>query len=215
MSTGDSTLMMLLSLNLLLLVFFMLLNSMATYGKRHADEVLAEVRAGYNLPGQGNLRESQSVPEVAMAAWRAGIVSRLQGVVTNRIDLITPPQQGSAGKVEMVLPVSALFDANGKLAKGEVVRNIAAAAGSESRVTWQVVGNWNGAGMEARVANMVAQLAVEAGSAESVMGKDEALKVLVVPGLATKAAIGVQVQQVGEEAGGNVRGVEEKGNSRE
>ena len=70
MKAGDSTLMMLLSLNLLLLVFFMLLNSMATYGAKHAEEVLATVREGYDVSGPGKIKNGASVPEVPQEAWR-------------------------------------------------------------------------------------------------------------------------------------------------
>ena len=206
MSTGDSTLMMLLSLNLLLLVFFMMLNSMATYGKRHADEVMAQVRQGYNLPGKGAMRDSQAVPEVALEAWRAGMVARLQGVVINRIDLITPPQQGSASKIEMVLPASALFDTDGKLVRPETVRNIAAAAGVESRVVWQVAGNWK----DPRVAAMVAQLALQTDGAEMVYGRENVIRVTVMPGFATKPEMGVKVQQMGESVGAAVRGIDSR-----
>lgn len=213
MSTGDSTLMLLLSLNLLLLVFFMLLNSMATYGKRHADEVMKQVREGYNLPAQGAWRGGVlSAPEVPVTGWRNGMVSRLQGIAMNRIDLKVLPQEGNAGKVEIVMPLAAVFDANGKLVKPEVLRNIAAAAGSESQVMWQIVGPWERA---AKLAPYVGALTMAMGSGQMIAGAEPRLKIVVMPGSGTPSAMGLKVQRAGEDAGAEVQGVEEKGSASE
>lgn len=212
MSAGDSTLMMLLSLNLLLLVFFMMLNSMATYGKKHAEEVLTSVREGYDLAGKAALRGSETVPEVPMAAWRSGVVSRLQGVIVNRIELRTLPQQGNASSVEMVMPLSAVFRPDGQVLEPELMRNIAAAAGSESRIIWQVLGPLQDG---PRLARMVAALALEAGRAEMVVAAQTSVKLVVTPGLATRPDMGLKLQSVGEDAGAKVQGVDEKAGNRE
>lgn len=211
MSVGDSTLMMLLSLNLLLLVFFMLLNSMATYSDRHASEVLAKVREGYDLPGPAMNAES-NLPEVPTEAWRAGIVTRLQGITLNRIELRVLPQQGSANKVEVTLPLSAVFDAQGQIIAPEFLRNLASAAGPESTVKWQIVGTWKDAD---RYALMAAALATETGEAEFTEGSEQLVRVTVVPGAATRPQMGLQVQDVGEAAGAAVRGLDEKAVPRE
>ena len=211
MSVGDSTLMMLLSLNLLLLVFFVLLSSMATYSDRHASEVLARVREGYDTPGPKQ-RDGVNVPEVPMAVWRAGIVSRMQGISINRIDLRVSPQQGSANKVQVTLPLTSVFGADGKVLEPELLRNLAAAAGPESRVIWQVVGRWQDT---ATFTPMVAALATDVGEAEFVAGDEAVLRVEVTPGAATRPSMGLQVQDVGEAAGAVVKGLDAKAVPRE
>ncbi len=205
--------MMLLSLNLLLLVFFMLLNGMATHGQRHASEVLAEVRRGYDLPAGGARRDRVDVPEVPLEVWRDNVVARVQGVTMNRLDLRVSLQPGNAGVVELTLPLSSLFDAGGAVVQPELVGNLTAAAGIDSRVTWQVVGT---AGMEtSRLAVMATNLAKLAGSADLTRGNEPVVRVRVVPGLATRSGMGLQVQNVGEAAGATVQGVHELGGGRE
>lgn len=210
MSGADGTLMMLLCLNLLLLVFFMLLNSMATYGQRHADEVMAEVRRGYELPGKGG---REDVPEQPMEAWRANVAARLQGVIVNRLDLRVLPQTGNANAVEVMVPLNRMFDAAGQVLQPELVGNMEAAAGQESRVTWQVVGS--PAQDSVQLAAMAASLAVLAGRADVVRGRDAGVNIRVVPGAGTRSGMGLQVQGVGEASGGRVQGVEETGGVRE
>ena len=213
MGGADGTLMMLLSLNLLLLVFFMLLNSMATYGQRHADEILAEVRRGYSVPSGGAKAGNVDVPEVPMAAWRASTTARMQGVIVNRIDLRVLPQSGNANAVELFMPLTGMFDAAGGVLKPELVTNMAAAAGAESTVTWQVVG---AQALDAQtLAAMTANLALLAGRADLVRGSEAGVKIRVEPGLATRSGMGLNVQDVGEAAGANVQGVQDSGGVRE
>ena len=147
-----------------------------------------------------------------MVAWRAGVLSRLQGVVVNRLDLRVSPQEGNAGKLEVKLPLKTVFDASGKVANPEMLSNMVAAAGSESTLTWQVVGNFENT---EQMAGFIAALARVTGHAEAVTGEPQEVRLIVVPGAATKPNIGLQVQQVGEDAGGTVEGVQDKGTARE
>jgi hypothetical protein len=208
MSTGDSTLMMLLSLNLLLLVFFMMLNSMATYGAKHAEDVLAQVRAGYNVPSPHGKQGDGDVTEVPFASWRNGLVGRMQGMVMNRIDLRVLPQEGSAGKVEIEMPMGSIFAPDGTVNHPETVKNMMAAAGSESKVIWQVKADWT---QPEKFSRYAGSLAAQGVHVRVVGDKDQGLRVIVVPGSGTKSAMGLQVQAVGEDAGGMVKGVETKG----
>lgn len=212
MSTGDSTLMMLLSLNLLLLVFFVLLNSMATKDKKHSDSVMAQLADGYGLPAAAPKAAAGDSQDVPLTGWRAGVVTKIQGMVNNRFDLRVMPQQGNAGKIEIELPLSALFDSSGVLVRPETLRNIAAAAGSESRIIWQVKGRFDDA---ARLAMYASALAVENGRAEVVAANTDGLRVIITPGLVAPSNIGLQIQQVGEDAGGTVQGVQDKETVRE
>lgn len=213
MSTGDSTLMLLLSLNLLLLVFFVLLNSMATAGAKHVKETLAQVSQGANHPASGESSgESLTVGGAASPAWRASVLNRLQGVVMNRIDLRVLPQDGNADGLEVDIPLDAIFDAAGRMAKPEIIRNLEAAAGTETTLRWQVRDKDIDV---ARQAAMLAALAAETGHAEALAVAGRALRLMVTPGPGTKADTGLQVQQVGEGAGGTVQGVEGKDGARE
>lgn len=208
MKAGDSTLMMLLSMNLLLLVFFMLLNSMATYGAKHAQEVLAEVREGYDRQGKkAEHGDAQAAVGEAQLAWRSGVVQRMHGVVQNNLQLQVPAQMGNASKVEIDLPLDALFDPAGRLARPEVLRNLVAAAGPESQVSWQLRGDLQ----DARLMMAMNALLEETGRAEAMQASENTVRVSVLPGEATEAARGVQIQRVGEEAGGRVQGVDEVG----
>lgn len=206
MNSGDSTLMMLLSLNLLLLVFFMLLNSMATRGAKHAEDVLAEVREGYEqsrvLAGQA------SQGETPLMAWRESAIARLNGVMGNRLELRVSPQEGNAGVIELDMPLASAFNGQGALLQPELVRNVLAAAGSESTVIWTLrLSRSEGL----RASSMMASLALQGADAMFVPSQDNTLRVVVTPGSATLPSMGLNVQNVGEKAGASVRGIEPKG----
>lgn len=213
MSGADGTLMMLLSLNLLLLVFFMLLNGMAAHGQRHASEVLAEVRRGYDLPAGGARQSRVDVPEVPLEVWRDNVVARVQGVTMNRLDLRVSLQPGNAGIIELTLPLNTMFDAAGVVLQPELIGNLATAAGKESSVTWQVVGTED---MDTtKLASMTTNLALLAGNADLTRGNEPVVRIKVVPGIATRSGMGLQVQDAGEAAGARVQGVHEVGGGRE
>jgi hypothetical protein len=203
-SAADGTLMMLLSMNLLLLVFFMMLNSMGTYGAKHAQDVLAQVREGYDL--QGPLGRNGRAPALPMAAWQQGMSQRLQGLSINRLKLIKPPMEGSAQFLDVVLPLDEVFNKDGSLAQPATIRNLLAAAGEESTMVWQVEGDWETA---AAMAVMAASLAAQTGQAQVRGGDVAQLRLRVYPGGATSPDIGLAVQRVGEDAGGTAEGVQE------
>lgn len=211
MSTGDSTLMMLLSLNLLLLVFFVLLNSMATAGSRQAKQLMAQVESGSSIRTDEQTSGESLNPGSMFATWRASVVTRLQGMVVNRVDLRVQPQAGTADSVEVDVPLGSVFDDAGKLIRPEIFRNMAVAAGGDSTLKWQV----RSKGQPARLAAMLAGVATQTGHAEAVGDASEVLRLVVVPGPTAKPDTGLQVQQVGEEADGTVKGIDATGDRRE
>ncbi len=199
--------MMLLSLNLLLLVFFVLLNSMATKDTKHSDSVMAQVADGYGLPSKMLKPHANPGEDLPAAGWRAGVISRVQGVMTNRIELRVAPQVGNAGKVEIALPLSSLFDAQGRLVRPELLRNLQAAAGSESKLVWQVAGRMDDV---ARLSGFAAAIAAIHGRVEVIPATAEGLRVIITPGIVTPGSVGLQIQRVGEDAGGQIQGIQER-----
>lgn len=212
MNTGDSTMMMMLSLNLLILVFFMLLNSMATQNAKRNKENLTDVVQSASLPSNEDVISQSLTAGTPVPAWRESVLIRLQGVMVNRIDLRVLPQVGNATSVEVEIPLGAIFDANGRLLKPEIIRNMQAAAGTDSSLRWQVRGRDI---TPARRTSILATLAVAAGHAESFQTGKQALRVIVTPGLQTKPQTGLQIQQIGEDAGGVVQGVDMTGGADE
>lgn len=202
-SAADGMLIMLLSLNLLLLVFFMMLNSMGTYGARHAEDVLAEVREGYNP--KGPLERGARSPVVAMAAWQEGLSERLDGLNVNRLKLVKPPMEGNARFIDVLLPLEEVFGADGSLAQPATVRNLMAAAGNESTLLWRVEGDWQDA---PRLAKMAASLVDVTGQAQVHSASEPALRLRVTPGAATSPDVGLAVQGVSERSGGSVQGMQ-------
>lgn len=205
---GDGVLLMLLAVNLLLVAFFMMLNSISTYGAQHASDVLAKVREGYDL--QGPLGEGKALT-APKAQWQQGVVQRVQGLMISRLLLNTPPLHGNAAYVDILLPLDAVFDAEGKVKRPAVLRNIIAAAGVESRLVWQLEGPWQD---RKAFSAMLANLAQETGQAQMRGAREARLRVRVLPGVATKADTGLAIQQAGEAAGGTVQGLEGDGHGR-
>lgn len=202
---GDNVLVMLLAVNLLLLAFFMMLNSISTYGAQHANDVLAQVKEGYDL--KGPLAKGGHAMSAPKANWQQGVAQRMQGLMINRLLLNTAPMEGNATYVDVLLPLDAVFAPDGKVRQPQVLRNIIAAAGVESHLVWQIEGNWQ---QQNLMAVMLASLAQETGQAQMRGGPKPQLRVRVVPGFATKADTGLAIQQAGEAAGGEVRGLQQQ-----
>lgn len=202
-SIGDRVLILLLSLNFVLLAFFILLNSMATYESRHGKAVLAKMREGYDIQGpiQG---DGGRAPTVPMSMWQQGAVSRLQGLVINRLKLDTVPLEVDADRLVMTFPPGILVG-NGKVTQPEMVRNIMTAAGSESRVVWEVRGDIDkGAGALAANAGALMALTERVVMTQGQLGE---VRAVFLPGTATKAEVGGTLQRLSIGAGANdVRG---------
>ena len=128
-----SAVLLLLSLNFMLLAFFIMLNSMASQpGKEAEDRVLRRMAAGQ--PGEAKLvglgRESQPVQG---ETWQDRATGSVQGVLLNSIPLRTIPLDAQANRLVLELPLRVL-------ATPSVLRAIQRVAGQEWDVVWQIQG---------------------------------------------------------------------------
>lgn len=201
-SIGDRVLILLLSLNFVLLAFFILLNSMATYESRHGKAVLAKMREGYDIQGPVQGDEGRA-PKVPMSTWQQGTMARVQGLVVNRMQLDTVPLEVDADRLIMTFPYGVIVS-RGKVVQPELIRNIIEAAGSESVVRWEVSGNMV-RGAQELAANAGALMAF---TDRVIMVPGEGVvRAVFVPGHATKAGVGGTLQRLSIDGGANeVRG---------
>jgi hypothetical protein len=128
-----SSVLLLLSLNFMLLAFFIMLNSMASQpGKEAEDAVLRRMAAGQpgaaTLVGPGG--ESQPVQG---QTWQDRVTQDVQGVLLNSIPLRTIPLEAQANRLVLELPLRVL-------ATPSVLRAIQRVIGQEWRVVWHVQG---------------------------------------------------------------------------
>ncbi|NBV54560.1 MAG: hypothetical protein EBR79_02475, partial [Proteobacteria bacterium] len=157
--SADGTLLMLLSLNFLLLAFFILLNGMATRDQAgRGKDMLAQVREGYDVAGP--FAEDGTLPRQPRQEWQQGLQVRVQGLVSNRLGLTTVPLEVDAERLVMRFPLGEVFDGE-KLRRPEMVRNLMAAAGRDSVVRWEVSGPL---AQGAELAAQAGQLAIETGA---------------------------------------------------
>lgn len=200
---ADGTLLMLLSLNFLLLAFFILMNSIATRESAHAKNVLARVREGYNIQGPLGDNAGGVAPVVAKAPWQGPLVSRLQGVILNRLNLQTIPLETDADKLVMVLPLASLFDGP-RLREPQTVRNIVTAAGTTASLRWEILGRWPN---QELLAAQAATLAAETGRVAVGAGNDS-VRITFTPALTTDPDVGATLQNLGLDGGASsVEGV--------
>jgi hypothetical protein len=128
-----SSVLLLLSLNFMLLAFFIMLNSVASQpGKPAEDAVLRRTAAGQ--PGTAKLEgpggESQPVQG---EAWQDRATRDVQGVLLNTIPLRTIPLQANANQLVLELPLRVL-------ATPSVLQAIQRVTAQEWAVVWQVQG---------------------------------------------------------------------------
>lgn len=200
-SVGDRVLILLLSLNFVLLAFFILMNGMATSENHHATAVLAKMREGYDIQGP-QLGSTGTAPKVAMSNWQQVTARKIQGLVVNRLHLDTVPLQVDADRLVMVFPEGALVD-GGRVVQPEVIRNILAAAGTDASVRWEISGELvNATTMAANAGALMAAT----GQVAMVPGTG-GVRVVFIPGATTKPSTGATLQHLTIDAGANdVRG---------
>jgi|GEM_PF-7006066 len=206
-ASGDRWLVQLLSMNLLMLTFFMMLNSMSTYGDQHAKDVLASVREGYDRKGSV---AGGHVPVVMRPNWHRDTLGRLMGLQVSRLQVRSVPLPGSAKALEVTLPLDAVFDASGRVQDPALIHNLTAAAGSESQLTWQIEAPAD----KPALPMMMASLAVETGEARYAVADTPLLRLHMVPGSGTNPNVGLAVQAVGEAGGGLAHGMEDNAHGR-
>lgn len=187
--------LMLLSLNFLLLSFFILLNSLSTHEAAHAKNVLARVREGYNVQGPMDAQRGVA-PVVAITPWQAPLAARVQGLVLNRLNLQTIPLETDADRLVMEIPLAMLFDGP-RLRDPQFVRNIMAAGGREALVRWEILGRWQD---QTLLAAQATALAVETDRV-AVSSGNNMLRVTFVPAPATDPDVASTLQSLGIDAG--------------
>ncbi|TKW60691.1 MAG: hypothetical protein DI628_07275 [Blastochloris viridis] len=207
-SNGDSALIMWLSLNLILLVFFMLLNSMAQPGKPHPD---AELMASNEAMAETRTEapEGQAVPTAPHTAWREDVITRLRGTVMNRMQLRVLPQGSNANELRVEVPLNEVFQENGTLRRPEFVAKLRAAAGADSTLAWGLQAPYDAKGL---FAGYMATLSRMTGSAVAWQDSEErVLQVQVRPGALTGSAMGSAIQNLTDDVNGDTRGVDAGG----
>lgn len=195
-TAADGTSLLLLSLNFLLLAFFILMNSLATEESKHAKAILARVREGYDIAGPVTDPNQGMAPVVAKAPWQEPLRAKLQGVILNRLNMRTVPLETDADSLVMELPLSTVFD-GARLREPQLIRNILAAAGVEAAPRWEILGNWQDQNL---LAARAAALAAQTGRAAVADGKG-VLRVTFSPALTTSPDTGATLQNLGIDAG--------------
>lgn len=128
-----SSVLLLLSLNFMLLAFFIMLNSMASQpGKPAEDVVLRRMAAGQ--PGTAKLAGTGGEsPPVQGEVWQDRATQNVQGVLMNTIPVRTIPLEANANQLVLELPLRVL-------ATPSVLRAIQRVTAQEWAVVWQVQG---------------------------------------------------------------------------
>ena len=205
---GDFALLMMLSLNLLVLVFFMLLNSMAVPGAPNPDSAIDKAREVQAEATTGAV-EGLDVPTAPLAAWRESVVTRLRGTILNRLDLRVLPQGANADELLVEIPLDDVFRPTGELLRPEFVHKLLAAAGPESMVSWSLITPEE---YGARAAMAMATLSrITRSPVAWQAGERRVVQVRVQPGTQTKPSVGTEMQGLSEKAGGRVTGVDAGG----
>lgn len=207
MVSGDAALLMWLSLNLILLVFFMLLNSMAVQGKP-VDAALvppSDVRAEMQMPDM--LREQ--VPVASYTVWREDVVTRLRGTVLNRMTLKVLPQASNATEVQVDVPLDDVFGDDALLRRPEFVARLRQAAGPDSEMAWSLQAPYDTNGASARRMAALSRL-----TQSPVAWQDSdarVVRVTIRPGQVQRPQVGRDIEDVIEGVGGRVQGMDSGG----
>lgn len=199
-----SAMFLMVSVNILLLSFFVVLMAITVPGKKHAENVLRDVREGYAFKSPES-NSNGMAPRVPAGHWSQQQMSNIQGVVVNRLQLQTQPLVADADRVVLTLPAESLFN-GGVLHAAEMVQALEMAAADADR-QWVITG---AAGAE--LAARGAALAQITGQARMVVagGKESHVVLVLKPTGFTAPATGSAVQVLGGKAGGVARG--ESGN---
>ena len=210
-ATADSSLLVLLSLNLLLLALFILLNSMALpKNEEHAADVLAEVRLGGAATAAP--QSSAMVPGIGQRDWTQSTEKLLRGVIANRFELLTAPQETKATWLEVRIPLAEVLRENAQTGRVMVNQKLVSnllAAGQQAELRWVLQ---LPADLPAAPA-MLAALSELTDRAElqlDPLAADGFLKLRVSPGRGMLPEVGVKLQQLGAAVGGTTQGLRER-----
>ncbi len=203
-TNGDSALIMWLSLNLILLVFFMLLNSMAQPGEPHPQAEMISQR-DVKSDVRTEAVQGQDVPTAPQTAWREDVITRLRGTVANRMDLRVLPQGSNANELRVDIPLNQVFREDGSLLRPEFTAKLRAAAGTDSSVAWGLMAPYEAKGLYASYMATLSRMTQSAVAWED--SDARVVRVQIRPGMHTLTNMGSAVQNVTEDAGGEVKGV--------
>lgn len=108
---GNSAAAMLLSLNFILLSFFIVLVSMASAHQSKKDLVVAGVGVKFARPHNDVSPQPAGpfMPHVGESGWQAQLTAQVLGMVTNRLAVPTPDVEADAQKLTVKLPLGAVF----------------------------------------------------------------------------------------------------------
>lgn len=197
----DGLPLLLVAVNLLLLSFFVLLNALSSQPtskqERHADEVLARVREGYDSkaprPQQGG-----ALPELPRTAWAEALTRNVQGVMTNRLQFEAEVLSADADRVVLRLPIQTVF-AEGQLRDPDLIKALQMAA-QGAHLQWQV------AGRAPVVVSQGAQLAALTTAVAMIPAARPELRVIITPAPQTAPAAAGGLQGMATQHGGTVEG---------
>lgn len=198
---ADGLPLMLVAVNLLLLSFFVLLNALASAptskAERHANDVLARVREGYDdAPKKPSA--SGGLPQEAVRLWAAQVSQQVQGVLVNRLQIPAEIQPQAADRVVVRIPLQALF-AGERLANPELVRALQLAL-RQATVRWEL------RGPAAQHVKQAAHLGALVGSVRFSAGKEAEVRLVVMPKIGTPPTAAAGVERMVAPVGASVRG---------
>ena len=196
----DGLPLLLVALNLMMLSFFILLNSMSSPptddSERHAITVLGRVKEGYDMR-QPEVDDKGTIPQVPTASWADDTAKKLHGVVVNRLQLTSVPLTADANRVVLTLPANTLF-AGDAFIGAETVRALMLAA-QGSRLQWRISGEATSLPAQgAGLAGITGQIAMQRGQPE--------VRLVVTPGSSAPPAVGAGVGGIVQPLGGAVEG---------
>lgn len=110
---GNGNVIALLSLNILLLAFFILLNSMATFEEERRDAVMESVREAFQglLPAERNLSDLQAGVDLFEGA--SDVINSLNQLFGDNLPLVESQDDSGRWLMKVDMPVADLFSDEG------------------------------------------------------------------------------------------------------
>jgi len=193
--------MLLVAVNLLLLSFFVLLNALSSEPtsktERHAGDVLARVREGYDAKAEPP-QTGGVLPESGVTSWAEALSRNVQGVMTNRLQLQAETLSQDADRVVMRLPLKDLFQGD-QLRDPELIKSLQLAT-QGARLQWQL------AGTAPQVVAQGAQLAALTEAVAMVSASVPELRLIMTPAPTTAPTAAGGLQGLATQHGGQVKG---------
>ncbi|HEX2859348.1 MAG TPA: hypothetical protein VHP58_04025 [Alphaproteobacteria bacterium] len=110
-SGGNSAAAMLLSLNFILLSFFIVLVAIATAHKGKKELALAGVAAEFARASNASPQpKGPFLPHAGDSGWQNQVSAQVMGMVANRLAIHTPEIEADAARLVVKLPLGAIFN---------------------------------------------------------------------------------------------------------